>query len=1713
MKYFKFKFLMVLLALAAAIPPVGAEESLLVCDGTATSGYLPIAYAGAYGESYPRHQMIYPAELLADLDGATIKGLTFYTQQSIMCNQGTFNVLIGETSQTSYSGSNLVSGLTTVVNHRAPQTGGTEFVVNFDNDYEYQGGNLVIEFYINENLYPYYASLYFYGQNQSTNTGYGYGGARTFLPKVAISYEPGTLEPYKIKVDPTSIDFGKTTPNTSITKNVTVTNKGSNPITPVVTGLTAPFSTTYTPAAIANNETATIPIVYNPTTTGEFDCLFNVGDADDNIDPVEVIVSGTCANEITVADGTTSDGHLPVYGSWFDADYQINQMLYTQDMLTGLVGKDIKSMTFYAPNGLKFYRDGNTATVTFKLANMDANTPLFTSEPYHKDANFTAETTITMPDQAEAAAITEWEITFDNPFTYTGGDLLLEVNTVKGSYGGTYFTGIETAGYQSYYQYNSNAYNYDFLPKITFNIEDSGETPVVTVDAPVFDPEDGTTFEENLSVTLTCATAGATIQYSYNGEYFTDYTEPITIDETTTIYAKAVLGDVESEVVQATYTKEAAPQPSTNEYVLVTDVADLAAGKHIIFVNKENAKAMSSTQNNNNRSATEITIASDVATATEATEIFTLEQEQVEDAYYWLFKASKTPGYIYAAGASSNNYLRTEETADNKAQATIEIASNGEATVAFNAGSRNTMMYNNTSDIFSCYASTSTQQPVYIFIEKSGDTPEPTQVAKPTFDPEEGEYTEAQNVTITCETEDAIIHYTTDGTEPTAESPVYSEAIAVGETMTIKAIAMKEGMTNSEIASATYTINIPVPVEGKTFVKVTAADQLVAGKKYIIVSGNKALGTTPTGNFLTAIDVTAGDEVTVSDDGVAIMTLAGTTGHYTLALGDTYLHAANTTSLDFGNSTEWAISDYNGTLDGYRVKHADYNRAVRYASGYNRFGNYSTTDQNSEYGWIYVEKEEVTPEPEQVATPTFDPEEGTYTEAQNVTIACETEDATIHYTTDGTEPTAESPVYSEAIAVGETMTIKAIAMKEGMTDSEIASATYTINIPVPVVVAAPTFTPEPGSYTEAQTVTIACTTEDAVVYYSTDGGESWTEGNTVTVNEDMTLMAKAVVGDVETVANAVYSFEFPVAPIDMEPFDGYFYVKNLGNEQYANVLGRKTLRFTDAPEDKAGTVIRLKTDEHGQVISLRSQACDLQGYANKAMNYVPEFVHLVADKLELEGVGQLFGETGVDAILDKFNEAFDHHLYVEPAEGGYRIYGKTPSMQHVVDFYRENQAKCDAKLPMLEEAINNAIDKILEKTNGSGASILEHFSLHTIWEKMNNPYLTEPVDDASTMAFYHQVLMNKDFVWDFAYETAMIYWTNLKNHPRYENEIKPQLGEFAEYLDKIENIRPNFKYYIVQKNDKPDFISQGNVDIKNNAPRTIWSVEPRTEFVVNVPEEATYFNKYVTTLYTDFAYDLPEGVTAYKVVGINDAAFAQIKAIDGTIPAQMPVLLISKTAGDLTLTLNNNDGKAHADNQLKGPDYLIGQYQLKSPTVEKVFNLVKSLFGEEIYNNYMLDYEHLMLRYAGNVKNKYFFGLSEEDVAACGTTNEYDQVECVVRSLEPTEGDDAAFYNNGIVSANKAFLVNDTYDPIKIMIKGDIDRNGKANIVDVTALIDILLNMPDEPFTEQYDYEAADFDENGEIKIKDLTDLIDYLLDNGIEGEPGEADDEIYDNE
>ncbi|MGB6725101.1 MAG: chitobiase/beta-hexosaminidase C-terminal domain-containing protein [Terracidiphilus sp.] len=124
--------------------------------------------------------------------------------------------------------------------------------------------------------------------------------------------------------------------------------------------------------------------------------------------------------------------------------------------------------------------------------------------------------------------------------------------------------------------------------------------------------------------------------------------------------------------------------------------------------------------------------------------------------------------------------------------------------------------------------------------------------------------------------------------------------------------------------------------------------------------------------------------------------------------------------------------------------------------------------------------------PQAAATPTFSPLPGAFTSAQSVTVADATPGAAVYYTVDGSTPTAASTLYSSSlpISVSATATIKAIATASGYTSSAVTSGTYTINLPM---AATPAFSPAPGSYSTAQSVTLSDTTTGASIYYTTDG--------------------------------------------------------------------------------------------------------------------------------------------------------------------------------------------------------------------------------------------------------------------------------------------------------------------------------------------------------------------------------------------------------------------------------------------------------------------------------------------------------------------------------------------------------------------------------------------------------------------------------------------------
>lgn len=134
---------------------------------------------------------------------------------------------------------------------------------------------------------------------------------------------------------------------------------------------------------------------------------------------------------------------------------------------------------------------------------------------------------------------------------------------------------------------------------------------------------------------------------------------------------------------------------------------------------------------------------------------------------------------------------------------------------------------------------------------------EEKKVETPTITPDPKDAVEAgTEISISCGTEGAKIYYTTDGKEPTSSSTEYSDSkkpTAAGEAgnkFTVKAIAVKDGMTNSDVATAEYTIKEasvdpdPTPDEvGEVTVALTAPEKGAVPATTIEAAGDHGAGT------------------------------------------------------------------------------------------------------------------------------------------------------------------------------------------------------------------------------------------------------------------------------------------------------------------------------------------------------------------------------------------------------------------------------------------------------------------------------------------------------------------------------------------------------------------------------------------------------------------------------------------------------------------------------------------------------------------------------------------------------------------------------------------------------------------------------------------------------------------------------------------------------
>ena len=349
-----------------------------------------------------------------------------------------------------------------------------------------------------------------------------------------------------------------------------------------------------------------------------------------------------------------------------------------------------------------------------------------------------------------------------------------------------------------------------------------------------------------------------------------------------------------------------------------------------------------------------------------------------------------------------------------------------------------------------------------------------------------GLYTSAQRVTLTSSTVGASIYYTLDGSPPTAASTRYTGAFMIAESATLKAFANTPVHSDSAVIEYAYTITGTVQAPqfsvssgayaGTQTLTLTTSPQ--DAKIYYTVNGSSptqqsALYTGPltisTSQTVSAYAVkTDWAESSVKSN---VYVINGQVSAPILSLASGSYGPAKTVSIrteTTGATIFYTVNGATPTIDSNIYT-----------------GPISVTSTQKIRAFavkaVYLDSPFVTGDyiiNGPTTKPTATPNGGNFYTAQSVTLDTATGGANIYYTTDGSTPTTDSNLYTGAIFVGVSQTLKAVSVKPAYIDSEVLSAEFNIY----GTVQNPNFSVPQGEYGSAQMVGLSSASPGAIIY-------------------------------------------------------------------------------------------------------------------------------------------------------------------------------------------------------------------------------------------------------------------------------------------------------------------------------------------------------------------------------------------------------------------------------------------------------------------------------------------------------------------------------------------------------------------------------------------------------------------------------------------------------
>ncbi len=350
-----------------------------------------------------------------------------------------------------------------------------------------------------------------------------------------------------------------------------------------------------------------------------------------------------------------------------------------------------------------------------------------------------------------------------------------------------------------------------------------------------------------------------------------------------------------------------------------------------------------------------------------------------------------------------------------------------------------------------------------------------TSPSTPNISPDGGSYTSSQSVTISSsDLHGYSIYYTLDGTVPTASSTLYTEAISVNSTKTIKAMAIDVAGNESSVKSSSFTINTTGNI-AQFGDEVSAGDIIATNdngssdniKSVISVTGSSSLT-----HYKYKIDSGAYSEQTEVSTKIDISSLSD--GQHTISIigydGTNWQQETSATTLTFTvdntppQNLTFSLSDGSSlTGSGTVTLSADGSDKIYYTiDGTDPTVNSIQSDTlqitNAHNGTLVVKaisydnagnKSSISHATYNVAippqAPQISPSSGSYTSNKTITISSTT--GRIYYTVSGNNPTSSSTLYNAPFTITSTTTIKAIVIDNANVQSQVSSATITITAP------------------------------------------------------------------------------------------------------------------------------------------------------------------------------------------------------------------------------------------------------------------------------------------------------------------------------------------------------------------------------------------------------------------------------------------------------------------------------------------------------------------------------------------------------------------------------------------------------------------------------------------------------------------------------------------